>query len=282
MGRFAGRVVLITGASSGIGAALAREFADQGADLVLAARRLPRLQALAEELRRAGRRALAVECDVTQDGAVEHAVAETLRTFRRLDVTVANAGFGVVGPLERLTLDDYRRQFETNIFGVLRTATAALPLLRESRGVLVIVGSVSGHVPTAGVSAYAMSKAAVAALASSLRGEVLADGVGVVLVSPGFVESEFRQVDNLGVHHPVAGDPVPRWLVVTAPRAARAIVRAVVRRRREIVVTGHGKVAVWLSRYVPSLLAVALERGVYRSPGGAERRRMRPGRGRST
>jgi NADP-dependent 3-hydroxy acid dehydrogenase YdfG len=267
VGRFAGRVVLITGASAGIGAALAREFANQGADVALAARRLARLEELAEELRRAGRRAIAIECDVTEDGALEHAVSETLDVFGRLDVAVANAGFGVVGPLERLSLDDYRRQFETNVFGVLRTASATLPALRKSRGIFVILGSVSGHVPTAGVSAYAMSKAAVAALAGSLRAEVLADGVGVVLVSPGFVESEIRRVDNRGTHHADARDPVPRWLVVPATRAARVIVRAISRRPREVVVTGHGKLAVWLSRYLPSLLAFALERGGYRSRG---------------
>jgi short-subunit dehydrogenase len=266
-GRFAGRVVLITGASSGIGAALAREFAAQGADLVLVARRLPRLVDLAEELRRAGRRAVAVECDVTKDGALERAVAEGLRAFGRLDVAVANAGFGVVGPLERLTLDDYRRQFETNVFGVLRTAAAALPALRMSHGTLVIMGSVSGHVPTAGASAYAMSKAAVHALAGSLRGEVRADGIGVVLVSPGFVESEFRRVDNRGKHHPDAPEPVPRWIVVSAARAARVIVQAVARRRRQVVVTGHGKVVVWLARHLPSVLAFALERVAYRSRG---------------
>ena len=271
MGRFAGRVVLITGASSGIGAALAREFARQGADLVLAARRLPRLDELAAEIRATGRRALAVECDVTEDGALERAVSETVRAFGRLDVAVANAGFGVVGPLERLTLDDYRRQFETNVFGVLRTATAALPALRRSRGTLTLIGSVSGHVPTAGASAYAMSKAALRALAGSLRSEVIADGVGVVLVSPGFVESEIRRVDNRGVHHADARDPVPRWLVVRADRAARAIVRGVARRRREVIVTGHGKVAVWLSRHLSGLLAYALERGVYRSRGEPDR-----------
>jgi short-subunit dehydrogenase len=265
--RFAGRVVLITGASSGIGAALAREFARQGADLVLAARRLPRLRELASELGAAGRRAIAVECDVTEDGALERAVSEALEAFGRLDVAVANAGFGVVGPLERLTLDDYRRQFETNVFGVIRTTAAALPALRKSRGALVLIGSVSGHVPTAGASAYAMSKAALQALAGSLRAEVVADGVGVVLVSPGFVESEIRRVDNRGVHRPHARDPVPRWLVVSTERAARVIVRAVARRRREVVVTGHGKMAVWLARYFPSVLAFALERGAYRSRG---------------
>ena len=265
MDRFAGRVALVTGASSGIGAAVAREFARQGADLVLAARRLPRLAALAAEVRAAGRRALAVPCDVRQDGAVEEAVRQALEAFGRLDVVVANAGFGVAGPFERLTLDDYRRQFETNVFGVLRTASAALPALRRSRGTLVLVGSVSGHVPTAGASAYAMSKAAVHAFAASLRGEVLAAGVGVVLVSPGFVESEIRAVDNRGVHHPDARDAVPPWLVVPAARAARAIVRAAARRRREAVVTGHGKAIVWLARHLPAVLAFVLERGAYRS-----------------
>ena len=268
MGRFAGRVVLITGASSGIGAALAREFAREGADLVLAARRLPRLEELATELRSAGHRALAVPCDVTEDGPVERAVGQTLDAFGRLDVAVANAGFGVVGPVEQLSLDDYRRQFETNVYGVLRTARAVLPALRRSRGTRVIVGSVAGHVPTAGVSAYAMSKAAVGALAAALRGEVRADGVAVVLVSPGFVDSEIRQVDNRGTYHPGAPDPVPRWLVVPAPKAARAIVRGVARRRREVVVTGHGKAVVWLARHFPGVLAFALERGAHRPRGG--------------
>ena len=207
----------MTGASSGIGAALAREFAREGADLVLAARRVPRLEELAAELRALGRRALAVACDVTQDGALEHAVGQAVEAFGRLDVAVANAGFGVAGPFERLALDDYRRQFETNVFGVLRTAAAALPALRQTRGTLVIIGSVSGHVPTAGASAYAMSKAAVSAFAGPCGRRCGRAGVGVVLVSPGFVESEFRAVDNQGRHHAGARDPVPAWLVVPTP-----------------------------------------------------------------
>ncbi len=265
MRRFADRVVLVTGASAGIGAELAREFAREGADIVLAARRVPRLADLAAEIRALGRRTRVVACDVTQDGALEHTVGQAIEAFGRLDVAVANAGFGVAGPFERLTLDDYRRQFETNIFGVLRTAAAALPALRRSCGTFVIIGSVSGHVPTAGASAYAMSKAAVRAFAGSLRAEVRAAGVSVVLVSPGFVKSEFRAVDNQGRHHAGARDPVPAWLVVPTPQAARAIVRAVARRRREVVVTGHGKAIVWVARHVPWLLAAVLERGAYRS-----------------
>src|SRR5262249_61979795 len=102
-----------------------------------------------------------------------------------------------------------------------------------------------------GGRAWAVSRGAGAALAASLRGELLADGVGVVLVSPGFVESEIRRVDNRGVHHPDADDPVPRWLVVPVARAAQVIVRAIARRRREVIVTGPGKVAVWRSRHLP-------------------------------
>ncbi|HEX5814554.1 MAG TPA: SDR family NAD(P)-dependent oxidoreductase, partial [Methylomirabilota bacterium] len=147
-----------------MGAALAREFARRGADVVLAARRVDRLDALAQDLERRGRRALAVACDVTRDGDVERAVAAARAAFGRLDVVVANAGFGVVGAVERLTLDDYRRQFETNVFGVLRTVRAALPELKRTAGRLAIVGSVSGHVATPGSSPYAMSKFAVRAL----------------------------------------------------------------------------------------------------------------------
>ena len=98
MGCFADRVVLVTGASSGIGAALAREFAREDADLVLAARRVPRLEELAAAVRALGRRALVVACDVTQDGALDRAVGQAVEAFGRVDVAVANAGFGVVGP----------------------------------------------------------------------------------------------------------------------------------------------------------------------------------------
>jgi len=129
-----GPIVFITGASSGIGAALAREFARRGADLVLAARRTDRLERLVQELKESRRRAIAVPCDVTRDGDVERAVAAARAAFERIDVVVANAGFGVVGRFERLTLDDYRRQFETNVFGVLRTIQATLAEVKQTRG----------------------------------------------------------------------------------------------------------------------------------------------------
>jgi len=258
MSGFACQVVLITGASSGIGAALAREFARQGAHLVLVARRAERLATLAGDLERDGRRALALTGDVTVDGDLERAVARARATFGRLDVVVANAGFGVVGPVERLTLEDYRRQFETNVFGVLRTVYATLAELKAARGRLVVLGSVAGYVATPGSSPYSMSKFAVRALAEALGHELAPAGVAVTLVSPGYVESEIHLVDNSGRYRPAAKDPVPSWLRMPAAKAARQIVRAVARRRREVVITGHGKIAVFTQRHAPWLVAGAV------------------------
>jgi short-subunit dehydrogenase len=263
-------VVFITGASSGIGAALAREFARAGADLALAARRVDRLAALAAEIEATGRRALVLPCDVTVDGDLAGAAARTRATLGRIDVVVANAGFGVAGPLEALTLADYRYQFETNVFGVLRTVYATLDDLKRARGRLVIMGSVSGHVALPGSTAYSMSKFAVRALAEALVHELRPYGVAVTLISPGFVESEIRQVDNQGRRHPEAREPLPKLLVMPATTAARHIVRAVARRRRATVITGHGKLAVFFQRHVPWLVGSVVRRvGITgRRPGG--------------
>jgi short-subunit dehydrogenase len=259
--RFAGNAVFITGASSGIGAALAREFACEGADVALSARRLDRLEALASEIRKTGRRAVVIPCDVTRDGDLERAADQARAALGKLDVVVANAGFGVTGKLETLALDDYRRQLETNVFGVLRTVYATLDDLKKTRGRLVLIGSVSGHVAVPGSSAYSMSKFAVRGLAASLGHELAPYGVAVTLISPGFVESEISQVDNRGVWRAQAPRrPIPPSIVMATPTAARKIVNAVARRRREVVITGFGKAAVVLQRHLPWLLAAIIRR----------------------
>ena len=139
------------------------------------------------------------------------------------------------------------------------TIYATLGDLKASRGRLVIVGSVSGHLATPGGSAYAMSKFAVRALAEALGHELAIPGVSVTLVSPGFVESEIRRVDNRGVLREDTPDPAKR-LRVSAACAARSIVRAVQRRRREVVITGHGKAAVFFQRHAPALVSSVIRR----------------------
>jgi short-subunit dehydrogenase len=261
---FRNKVVLITGASSGIGAALAREFGAGGAHLALLARRTNRLEVLASDVARTGARVLALRCDVTVDDELKRVCDTAKALLGRLDVVVANAGYGVVGRVDQLTIDDYRRQFETNVYGVLRTIYATLDELKRSQGRLVLMGSVASYISTPESSPYGMSKFAIRALSQSLYHELKPLGVSVTLVSPGFVDSEIRQVDNKGVYHPDAPDPIPRWLRVSADKVARQIVRAIARRKREVVVTGHGKVLASAERHAPWLVSGVISRGKVR------------------
>ncbi len=262
--RFAGKTALVTGASAGIGRALALEFAREGANVAIAARRLELLEKLARDIEGLGRKALPLRCDVTQEDDVKAAIETAVSTFGTLDVVVANAGFGVVGPIEQLTMDDFRRQFETNIYGALHTVKSAIPALEKTRGRLALVGSVSGYVAVPATGAYAMSKFAVRALADALFHELRPKGIAVTLISPGFIESDFRQVDNKGVHHPGQGDPYPQWIVMKVETAARKIVRAIARGKREIILTGHGKLAVFLQRHFPGVLSLFFRWSGYR------------------
>jgi len=268
--------VLITGASSGIGEELGWQLAQAGAKVTLAARRWELLENLAQRIAAAGKpRPLVVECDVTRDGDLERAVGETVRQWGKLDVAIANAGFSVVGGIKKLALEDYRRQFETNVFGVLRTLYAALPEIEKNKGNVVILGSVSGWAASPGASPYVMSKFAVRALANSITPELGLKGVTVTLITPGFVASEIRRVDNQGKLHAGAKEPIPAWLVVPTDKAVRQMLRAVAKGKREALITGHGKALVVLERFTPWILRVvfrkmAAGRGGYRTEAKSE------------
>jgi short-subunit dehydrogenase len=255
-------VVLITGASSGIGAALAREYAHRKSHLVLLARRIDRLQSLAQELERLGSQVLVIQCDVNRDGDLDQAVQKAVKKFGQIDVVIANAGFGVAGFLDQLTFEDYRRQMETNVFGVLRTIYATLGELKKSHGQLVLLGSIAGYISLPGSSPYGMSKFAIHALAQSITPELKKDGVSVTLIAPGFVESEFRQVDNLGHFVAQAQDPIPRWVQMPTDRAAKKMIRAIDRKKPIEIITAHGKVIVLIQRYFPGVVPWLASRGL--------------------
>jgi short-subunit dehydrogenase len=265
---YAGKSVLITGASSGIGRSLALQLGAAGAQLTLTARRAELLESLAAEVVRAGgMQPAVVVCDVTRDGDLEQAVAAAVGRFAGLDVVFANAGFGVVGFFEQLDVADYRRQFETNVFGVLRTLKACQAEIVRRRGHMVLLGSVAGHCATPGNSPYCMSKFAVRALAYAITPELARLGVAVTLVSPGFVASNIRKVDNLGQYHPQAADQMPAWLVLDADRACRQILRAVYARRAEVIITVHGKLLVAITRFAPWILSAVGRRMAARGRG---------------
>ena len=195
------------------------------------------------------------------DGDIARVVGELAALGVAPHIVIANAGFGVVGNAANLDLADYRRQFETNVFGVVRTLHESLPALRNTQGRFVIMGSVAGHLSSAGSSPYTMSKFAVRALAEALHGELRSVGVSCTLISPGFVDSDIRRVDNRGGLHAHAKDPIPAWLRMKTDDAARIMARGILRGKKEVVVTTHAKIAVFMARHLPRFTRWVLLRG---------------------
>lgn len=252
---FHGQVAWITGATAGLGRAMARELARRGADVAVSGRREDRLREVVREIEREGRRGLAVVCDVRREEDVAAAVQAVVAAFGRLDVAVANAGFGVIGRVEDLTMDDWRRQFETNFFGAVATARHSLPELRKTRGRLALVSSVSGVLASPRTGAYTASKFALRAVGLTLTQELHGSGVSCTLLNPGFVSTEIGQVDNLGHHDESRPDKRPAGLMWTADDAARVMVRAIARRQREYTFTAHGKLGAFLGQHFPGLMS---------------------------
>jgi len=187
-----GDAVAITGASSGIGAATARTLAAAGVDLALGARREGRLTDLAAELRdEHGVAAEAIAVDVTERERVEAFVEAAAEAFDGLDGVVVNAGIGLDGDLDSMSIDDYRTMMDVNVDGAFHTARAALPHLRESAGTLVFVASFAGEYPRPTNPVYAASKWWVRGFAHSLEGSVGPDGVAVSVINPTEVRTEF-------------------------------------------------------------------------------------------
>jgi NADP-dependent 3-hydroxy acid dehydrogenase YdfG len=187
----AGKVVVITGASSGLGEAAARLLSAEGATLALGARRLDRIQALANELAAAGGKALSVATDVTRAEQVKRLVDTAVQTYGRIDVLLNNAGLMPLAPLERLTIDDWNRTIDVNIKGVLYGIAAALPhMKRQQAGHIINVSSVAGHKVRAGNAVYAATKHAVRVISEGLRMEVKPYNIRTTIVSPGAVATE--------------------------------------------------------------------------------------------
>ncbi len=252
------KIAVVTGASSGIGEALCRRLLDRGYKVLLIARRRDRLDELRALL--PPDRVEVFVGDVTHESQMREAAQVAVARFGAVDMVIANAGMGISGPFESLSNEDYRKQFETNIFGVMNTVRAFLPALKKSRGSLGLLGSVASFVSPATYSPYSMSKYAVRALADSLYLELRHFGVAVTLVAPGFVESEIRRLKKDGTAFPVEEDPIPAWITMSRERAAKHILCGLEKRRREIVITLHGKLIVFVSRHFPGLMAWLLSR----------------------
>jgi NADP-dependent 3-hydroxy acid dehydrogenase YdfG len=186
-----GKVVVITGASSGLGEATARLLSAQGATVVLGARRVNRIQSLADELTGSGGKALAIATDVTHCDQVKRLVDAAVQTYGRIDVMMNIAGLMPHSPLERLKIDDWNRMIDVNIKGVLYGIAAALPYMKQLKaGHIINVSSVAGHKVRPGGVVYAATKHAVRVISEGLRMEVKPYNIRTTVISPGALETE--------------------------------------------------------------------------------------------
>jgi len=185
------KVIVITGASSGLGEAAARNLAAQGAKVVLGARRTDRIQSLADELNKKGSKALAVATDVTDYKQVKALVDAAVKTYGSIDVIINNAGLMPQSPLERLKIDEWDRMIDVNIKGVLYGIAAALPYMKEQKsGHIINVSSVAGHKVRPGGAVYSATKHAVRVISEGLRQEVKPYNLRTTIISPGAVDTE--------------------------------------------------------------------------------------------
>ena len=220
-----GKVVVITGASSGLGEATARMLSAQGAVVVLGARRVDRIEALAKELSDAGGRALALQTDVTRAADLQRLVDAAVEKFGRIDVLVNNAGLMPSSPLERLKIADWDRMIDVNIKGVLYGIAAALPHMKAQKGGHIVnVSSVAGHKVRAGTAVYSATKHAVRVLTEGLRQEIKPYDIRTTIVSPGAVATELP--DSITEADVQAGVKAFYEIAIPADSFARAVVYA--------------------------------------------------------
>ena len=259
MPELADKVVLVTGASSGIGAATAREFARKGALAALFARRKDRLEAVADEIRREGGKAMVCVGDVTDPAAVQAAVERVLGEWKRLDLLVNNAGCGMVAPFEAVTAQELRDLLEVNLIGALTLTQAVLPVMRrQASGHIINVSSVAGRRASRLTSAYNATKFALVGMSEALRQELRDSGIHVSIVYPIDTKSEFHDVELKKVERPRSGP------VQTAAIVARAIVRCARRPRPEVYPYPPARLLAVLSALAPSLADWLMDRILHR------------------
>ncbi len=235
MGVFSGKVVLITGASSGIGKATALALAQQGATVGLMARRREQLEMVASQM---GGKGIVLVADVTDESAVQHKIKELVGITGGLDILVAAAGISLRAPFAETTTATIRRVMEVNYMGTIHVTKAALPHIKERKGSLVAVSSLTGRQATPEYSVYGSTKFAIQGLFDSLRMEMLRDGVHVGVFSPGFVDTPLRYSVLMGnglVHETPPVPPLRLWPVETC---VKKILRMIRKRKKVATLPG--------------------------------------------
>lgn len=253
--KFAGKTIVITGASDGIGKALALALAKEHTCLVLAARRLPELQAVADVCIALGAKAIAVQCDVAVKEDCTALIAAAQKTFGQIDGLVNNAGVSMHGWFEDITdTTVYEKLFHINVMGAINCTHAALPALKASRGLIVGVSSLAGKTGVPGRTTYCMSKFAMNGFFEALRIELVGSGVDVCMVQPGVVATEIRRNGWNAQGEKAGSAGLSEEKAMTLDECTALIMTAMRSRQRELIMGVQGKVGVWLKPFFPSFI----------------------------
>lgn len=260
MMKLQGKVAVVTGASMGIGEAIAKLFLDEGAKVVLCSRDLERTEAARQRIG-GGDNAISVACDVSKRDQIDALVQAALTRFGRIDIWVNNAGFGLNDALATLDIAQLRQLFDTNFFGAVECMQAVIPVMRKQKsGDIVNISSVSGHVGTPYASAYSASKFALNAAGFASRLELKRHNINVLTVCPGYIATDFAKNMQKGPKAQRVGASVK--YAVGADVAARATLHGVIKRKRQIVVPWYYWIVIKAYENFPALIELVIKRSL--------------------
>lgn len=248
------RCIFITGATAGIGKELVRQYQSKDTIVIFCGRRKEELEALEKELNQIIPNSVkGFVIDVSKPKDFEPLAHWLIEHGLEIDTIIANAGFGITGKFEKLTQADYQRQFDVNVWGVLNTIRPFLQTVKKHEGRIAIVGSGNSYIAMPEASPYCMSKFAVKAFADTLRVELHSSKTSVTFICPGFIDTEIRKRNKNGELVKDFKDPVPRWIQMSAQKAAKQMMCAIEKRKAEKWITGHVKFFILLEKYFPAV-----------------------------
>lgn len=252
--QFKDKVVVITGASSGIGKALALEFAGLGAKLVLAARNADRLKDTEGEVGNNGAEVISVQTDVSNEADCKFLVQQAVEKFGGIDILINNAGISMRALFTESDIDVIRKLMDINFWGTVYCSKYAMPYLLKSRGSLVGISSIAGYKGLPGRTGYSASKFAMHGFLETLRIENLKKGLHVLIACPGFTASNIRKTALNEKGEAQGESPRDESKMMSAEEVARHIARAISKRKDRLTLTGQGRLTVWLNKFFPRFM----------------------------